>query len=78
MVATSLAFVLQVSGQRHVPPTRAALLLLLEPVFAALLAAVTGDPLAAIQLAGALVILIAIVLSELGPLWWPADEPTRA
>lgn len=72
LVATALAFVLQVSGQRHIPPTRAALLLLLEPVFAALLAAVTGDPLGAVQLAGAAVILIAIVLSELGPIWWPA------
>ncbi len=74
VVATSIAFVLQVSGQRHVPPTRAALLLLLEPVFAALLAAVTGDPLGAVQLAGAGVILIAIVLSELGPVWWAAAE----
>ena len=33
-------------GQRTVPPARAAVLLLVEPVFAALLAAVTGDPLA--------------------------------
>ena len=38
LLATALAFVLQVSGQRTVAPARAALLLLLEPVFAGLLA----------------------------------------
>lgn len=74
VIATAVAFVLQVSGQRHVPPTRAALLLLLEPVFAAVLAAMTDDPLQAIQVAGAGVILVAIVLSELGPVWWSARE----
>ena len=64
MVATALAFVLQVSGQRTVPPARAALLLLLEPVFAALLATVRGDALRAVQLGGAALILVAVVLSE--------------
>ena len=44
-IATALAFVLQVCGQATVPPARAAVLLLVEPVFAALLATVTGDPL---------------------------------
>ena len=55
------------SGQRTVPPSRAAVLLLVEPVFAAILAALTGDPLAAVQLAGAALILFAVVLSEVGP-----------
>jgi drug/metabolite transporter (DMT)-like permease len=67
LVATSLAFVLQVRGQATVPPARAAVLLLVEPVFAALLAAVTGDPLTAIQVAGAALILIAVILSEVVP-----------
>jgi drug/metabolite transporter (DMT)-like permease len=65
VVATAGAFVLQVTGQRTVPPSRAALLLLLEPVFAAVLAQRQGDPLGATQLVGAGVILAAIVLSEL-------------
>ena len=67
LVATALAFVLQVFGQRTVPPARAAVLLLVEPVFAALLATVTGDPLAAVQLAGAALILVAVVFCEVAP-----------
>ena len=67
VVATAAAFVLQVTGQRGVSPTRAALLLLLEPVFAGLLAGFTDDPLGGTQLLGAGVILGAVALSELGP-----------
>ncbi len=67
VVATAGGFGLQVYGQRSVPPTRASLLLLIEPVAAAGLAAATGDPLGAVELVGAAVILGAIVLSELGP-----------
>jgi drug/metabolite transporter (DMT)-like permease len=67
LFATALAFVLQVSGQRTVPPARAALVLLLEPVFAAILAALTGDALTGSQLAGAALILVAVVLSETLP-----------
>jgi drug/metabolite transporter (DMT)-like permease len=67
LLATGLAFVLQVRGQATVPPSRAALLLLLEPVFAALLATATGDPLRAGQLGGAALILGAVLLSEVLP-----------
>jgi drug/metabolite transporter (DMT)-like permease len=76
LAATALAFVLQLTGQRTVPPTRAALLLLLEPVFAGVLAGFTDEPLGAVQLAGAGVILLAIVLAELGPTW--LDRSVRA
>jgi drug/metabolite transporter (DMT)-like permease len=69
VVATALAFFLQVDGQRTVPPVRASLLLLLEPVAAALLAAVTDDPLRAVQYLGAATILVAVVLSELSAGW---------
>jgi drug/metabolite transporter (DMT)-like permease len=67
VVATALAFALQVKGQQVVPPARAALLLLLEPVFAGILAGFTDDPLGGLQLVGAAVIVVAIVVSELGP-----------
>ncbi len=67
LAATALAFVLQVSGQRTVPPSRAALLLLLEPVFAGLLASWDGEPLRPLQLGGASLILVAVVLSEVVP-----------
>ena len=69
LFATAAAFVLQVRGQATVPPARAALLLLLEPVFAALLASATGDPLGAVQLGGATLILVAVVFSEVAPEW---------
>lgn len=65
VVATALAFFLQVTGQRTVAPARAALVLLLEPVFAAVLAAVTGDALSATQYLGGAVILGAVLLTEL-------------
>ncbi|MEO7572479.1 MAG: DMT family transporter [Acidimicrobiales bacterium] len=77
VVATALAFVLQVSGQRTVPPARVALLLLLEPVSAGGLAAVGGDPLRPVQLAGAALILIAVVLSEVAPAWLDRRVRTR-
>jgi drug/metabolite transporter (DMT)-like permease len=67
VVATAAAFALQTLGQRSVPPARAALLLLLEPVFAAVLAPLGGDGLRAIQLGGAAVILLAVVVAELAP-----------
>lgn len=69
LAATALAFLLQVSGQRTVPPSRAALLLLLEPVFAAILAAVDGEALTRSQLSGAALILLAVVASETLPEW---------
>lgn len=69
VAATALAFVLQVFGQRTVPPTRAAILLLLEPVFAGVLGAVRGEALNSTQRAGALLILGAVVLSESVPAW---------
>lgn len=65
--ATALAFVLQVSGQRIVPPARAALVLLLEPVFAGLLAALSGDGLSPTALVGAAMILLAVGASEILP-----------
>jgi drug/metabolite transporter (DMT)-like permease len=67
VVATAAAFALQTFGQRSVPPARAALLLLLEPVFAAVLAPLGGDGLRAIQMGGAAVILLAVVVAELAP-----------
>jgi drug/metabolite transporter (DMT)-like permease len=69
VVATAVAFSLQVHGQRSVPPARAALLLLLEPVFAAVLAAATGDALGPVQYAGAAGILAAVIISEAVPPW---------
>lgn len=77
VVATALAFVLQVTGQRTVPPARAALLLLLEPVFAAVAASIRGDALAASQLGGAALILGAVAISEVVPVLLDRGVNTR-
>jgi len=56
-------------AQRVVPPTRAALLLLLEPVFAGVLGYVVGERLGARGLLGAGLILAAVLATELAPRW---------
>lgn len=67
LMATAIAFLLQVTGQQTVPPARAAILLLIEPVFAAIVAGARGEGLNATQLLGAALILVAVVLSEVLP-----------
>lgn len=53
-------------AQRHVPPTRAALILLTEPVFAAAADVATGGSLAPLAWVGAALILAGAALAELG------------
>jgi drug/metabolite transporter (DMT)-like permease len=62
-----VALSLQVYGQRHIAPSRAALILLSEPVFAAIAGYVNGERLGTVELLGALVILAGIALSEFAP-----------
>ena len=62
--ATAVAFLAMVWAQRVVSPSRAAIILLLEPVFAALLSALVDEPLTAAVVAGGGLILIAVVLAE--------------
>ena len=64
VVVNGLAFGLQVWGQRRVSPTRTALVLMLEPVFAAVLGYLDGERLGAAGALGAGLILAGIVLSE--------------
>lgn len=65
--ATALAFFAMVWAQRVVGPSRAALLLLLEPVFAALLGWAAGDALSWSTLAGGALVLLAVVVAEVLP-----------
>jgi len=67
VACSAVALSLQLWGQRRIPPARAALILLLEPVFAGLVSFVDGERLGSVELLGAVVILGAIVLAELGP-----------
>jgi drug/metabolite transporter (DMT)-like permease len=65
--ATALAFLAMVWAQRSVSPSRAALILLLEPVFAALLSWIDGEALSATGAAGGALILVAVVVAEVLP-----------
>lgn len=63
--ASAAAFLLQAWGQTRVGPTRASLLLMVEPVIAAALGWATGSPLGPLGVAGAALILAGIACSEL-------------
>jgi drug/metabolite transporter (DMT)-like permease len=65
--ATALAFLLMVWGQQAVTATHAALIFLLEPVFAAALSWLTGERLTVTGLAGGALILVAVLVAELAP-----------
>ena len=80
VACSAVALCLQVWGQRRLAPTRTALILLLEPVFAGLAGYVSGERLRAVEFAGAGVILAGIAVAELGrrrrpPLPHPELEP---
>lgn len=62
------ALFLQVRGQRRLGPSRTALILLLEPVFAAALGAATGDRLGLVGWAGAALIMAGVALAEVAPI----------
>jgi drug/metabolite transporter (DMT)-like permease len=67
IACSSVALSLQVYGQRHIAPSRAALILLSEPVFAAIAGYVNGERLGVVELSGAAVILAGIAVAELAP-----------
>ena len=68
VAATALAFWCMTWGQRVVPESQAAIILLLEPVSAGVLGELVGDPLGPAGLVGAGLILAAVVGAELaGP-----------
>ena len=63
---------LQIAGQRSVGPTRTSLLLMLEPVLAAVGGYAIGERIGALGFLGAALILIGILVSEL-----PLDRPVN-
>lgn len=68
VASSAIAFALQVWGQKRVGPTRTSLLLMIEPVSAAVIGAVVGDHLGWEGAAGGGLILVGIGLAELRPL----------
>ena len=72
----AVAFGLQVWGQRRVSASRAALVLMLEPVVAALLGSLDGERLGAVGALGAGLILTGILVAEVGgPVLDPPVRP---
>jgi drug/metabolite transporter (DMT)-like permease len=68
LVATAFGFFGQTWAQAHLPPTRAAVVMTMEPVFAGVFGvAVGGDELSVRTVIGALLVLAAMYLVELGP-----------
>ena len=68
LAATAVAFVVQTWAQAHVAPTRAAVIMTMEPVFAGLFGvSVAGERLGVRELAGAALILAAMLAVEIGP-----------
>ncbi len=68
VVATAVAFVVQTWAQAHLTPTRAAVIMTMEPVFGAAFAVlVAGEVLRGRAWLGAGLVLIAMLLTELGP-----------
>ena len=65
--ATAIAFFCMVWAQRVVTEARAAIILLLEPVFAALLGYLAGERLGVGGVVGAVLILAAVLVTELAP-----------
>lgn len=63
LIATNLLLAFQAHGQRLTTPTRAAILFSSEPVWAALFAAIAGERLSTIEIAGAAVVLAGIVIA---------------
>lgn len=66
VAASSVAFLLQLYGQSGVEATRASLLLLMEPVFAAAIGYLAGERLGWGGATGAVLVLVALAVVELG------------
>jgi drug/metabolite transporter (DMT)-like permease len=68
IAATAIAFFVQTWAQAHLEPTRAAVVMTMEPVFAGVFGvAFAGDPVRAATVAGAILVLTAMYTVELGP-----------
>lgn len=65
ILCSAVALSLQVWGQRRLAPSRTALILMLEPVFAGVAGYVNGERLNGVELTGAAMILAGIAVAEL-------------
>jgi drug/metabolite transporter (DMT)-like permease len=77
IACSAVALPLQLWGQMRIPASRAALILLAEPVFAGVAGYLTGERLGAVRLAGAAIILVGIAVSEFGSAPRDSDRPVE-
>ena len=73
VVCSAIAFTLQLWGQRYIEPTRAAVILMFEPVVAGFAGYLAGERLGVTGYVGALVILAGIAIAESRS--WRAEVP---
>ena len=81
--ASALALTLQARGQAVLPPTRTALLLMIEPVSAAVIGYAVGERLGTGGIVGAVLILVGVTVAEVGDARklneykaeWPSNDP---
>jgi drug/metabolite transporter (DMT)-like permease len=80
IAASAVAFGCMVWAQQWVGPSRTALLLMLEPVFAGISGYLVGERLGTAGIAGAFLILAGILVAELGPRFRarPASQPASS
>jgi drug/metabolite transporter (DMT)-like permease len=68
LVASALAYLAQTTAQQHIPAARTAIIMTMEPVFAAVFGYwLAGDRLVALQIFGGVLILCALVIGEVVP-----------
>ena len=79
LVATALVLVLQNVAQKYVPPHTAALIFVLEPVFAAVFSwLVLGEQLGPYGWLGGILVVVGMVLGEIRPAGTPAVRADEA
>jgi drug/metabolite transporter (DMT)-like permease len=68
LLATAAGFWVQTMAQQHLPAVRTAVILTMEPVFATFFGYVlAGDRLSGVQIIGAILMVGAVVVAEVGP-----------
>jgi drug/metabolite transporter (DMT)-like permease len=76
VVATAVGFYVQTLAQKQLPTARVVVIISLEAVFAMFFGyLLAGDRLSGSQLLGAVLMLMAVVLAEIVPAVFPANQP---
>ncbi|MET9509997.1 DMT family transporter [Streptomyces flavidovirens] len=78
VLATAIGIVIQTWSQTRISATRVAIVMTMEPVFAAFIGRLVGEELTAFQLLGAALVLAAMYVIELGSAGGGGSEPELA